>query len=82
MRSNGSTIIELQDSTSGIPLVLAQSIKIQPGGELEVPLECTGKLMDKMDIRIDADFHHRNPNVSVTPITNMTLNTCQLQCGI
>ena len=32
IRSNGSTVIELPDTTSGVPLVLALSIKIQPGG--------------------------------------------------
>ena len=37
IRSNRSTVMELPDATSGIPLVLAHSIKIQPGGNLEVP---------------------------------------------
>ena len=67
IRSNGSTVIELPDTTSGIPLVLACSIKIRPGGNLEVPLECTRKLMDQMDIRIDTGFHHKNPNVYIPP---------------
>ena len=65
--SNGSTVIELPDTTSGIPLVLAWSMKIRPGGNLEVPLECTRKLMDHMDIRIDTAFHHKNPNVYIPP---------------
>ena len=63
IQSNGSTVIELPDTTSGIPLVLARSIKIRSGGNLEVPLECTRKLMDQMDIRINTGFHHKNPNV-------------------
>ena len=67
IRSNGCTVIELPDTTSGIPLVLACSIKIQPGGNLEVPLACTRKLTNQMDIRIDAGFHHKNPNVYIPP---------------
>ena len=59
--------MELPDTMSGIPLVLAQSVRIQPGGHLEVPLECTRQLTDKMDIRIDTGFHHRNPNIYVPP---------------
>ena len=59
--------MELPDTTSGIPLVLARSVKIQPGGNLEVLLECTRQLKDKMDIRIDTGFHHRNPNIYVLP---------------
>ena len=59
IRSNGSTVIELLDTTSGIPLVLAHSVKIRPGGNLEVTLECTRKLTNQMDIRIDVGFHHR-----------------------
>ena len=66
-RSNGSMVIELPDMTSGIPLVLARSVKIQPGGHFEVPLECTRQLTDKMDIRIDTGFHHKNPNIYVPP---------------
>ena len=65
IQSNGSTIIELPDTTSGIPLVLAHSIKIRPGGNLEVPLECTRKLTNHMDIWINTGFHHKNPNVSM-----------------
>ena len=65
--SNGSTVIELPDTTSGIPLVLARSIKIRPRGNLEVPLECTRKLTNHMDIRIDTGFHHKNPNVYIPP---------------
>ena len=60
-------MIELPDTTSGIPLVLAHSMKIRPGGNLEVPLEYTRKLMDQMDIRIDTGFHHKNPNVYIPP---------------
>ena len=67
MRSNGSTVIELPDTTSGIPLVLACSIKTQPGGNLEVPLECTRKLTNHMDIRNDTGFHHKNPNMYIPP---------------
>ena len=57
--------MELPDMTSGIPLVLARSIKIQPGGNLEVPLECTRQLTNQMDIRIDTGFHHKIPNIYV-----------------
>ena len=67
IQSNGSTIIELPDTTSDIPLVVAHSVKIQPGGNLEVPLECTRKLTNHMDIRIDTGFHHKNPNVYIPP---------------
>ena len=59
--------MELPDTTSGIPLVLACSIKIRPGGNLEVPLECTRQLTDQMDIRIDTGFHHKNPNIYIPP---------------
>ena len=74
IRSNRSTVIELPDTTSGIPLVLAHSIKIQPGGNLEVPLECTRKLTNQMDIRIDAGFHHKDPNVYIPPSCNNNPN--------
>ena len=57
MHSNGP------DSTSGVPLVLGYSVKIHPGGNLTVPLECTRPVTDRMDIRMDVGFHHRNPNV-------------------
>ena len=67
IRSNGSTVMELPDTTSGIPLVLARSVKIQPGGNLEVPLECTRQLTDQMDIRIDTGFHHKNTNIYIPP---------------
>ena len=67
IQSNGSTVIELPDTTLGISLVLACSIKIQPGGNLEVPLECTRKLTNHMDIRINTGFHHKNPNVYIPP---------------
>ena len=63
MHSNGKTIIELSDSTSGVPLVLGYSVKIHPEGHLMVPLECTRPVTDRMDIRMDIGFHHRNPNV-------------------
>ena len=68
IQSNGSTVIELPDTTSGIPLVLACSVKIQPGGNLEVPLECTRKLNNHMDIRIDTSIPHKNPNVYIPPL--------------
>ena len=32
-----------------------------------MPLECTRSLTDQMDIRIDAGFHHRNPNTYIPP---------------
>ena len=59
--------MELPDSTAGVPLVLAYSVKIEPRGQRTVPLECTRKLMDQMDIRIDTGFHHRNPNANPIP---------------
>ena len=59
--------MELPDTTSGVPLVLVRSIKIRPGGNLEVPLECTKQLTDQMDIRIDAGFHHKNLNIYIPP---------------
>ena len=67
IRSNGSTVMELPDTTSGIPLVLACSVKIRPGGNLEVPLECTRQLTNQMDIRIDTGFHHKSPNIYIPP---------------
>ena len=67
MQSNGKTIIELPDATSGVPLVLAHSVKICPGGHLTVPQECTRPVTDRMDIRMDIRFHHRNPNVYIPP---------------
>ena len=57
--------MELPDTTSGVPLVLVHSIKIRPGGNLEVPLECTRQLTDQTDIRIDTGFHHKNPNIYI-----------------
>ena len=57
--------MELPDSTTRVLLVLAYSVKIEPGGQRTVPLECTRKLVDQMDIRIDTGFHHRNPNVHI-----------------
>ena len=67
MHSNRKTIIDLPDSTSGIPLVLGYSVKIHPGCNLTVPLECTRPVTDRMDIRMHIGFHHRNPNVYVMP---------------
>ena len=67
VHSNGKTIIVLLDSTSGVPLVLCYSVKIHPGGHLTVPLECTRPVADRMDIRMDIRFHHRNPNVYIPP---------------
>ena len=67
MHSNGKTIIELQDTTAGIPLAIAYSVKMKPGGHRTVPLECSSQLEDHMDIRVDAGFHHRNPNVYIPP---------------
>ena len=67
IRSNGSTVMELPDMMLGVPLVLVRSVKIRPGSNLEVPLECTRQLTDKMDIRIDTGFHHKNPNTYIPP---------------
>ena len=67
IRSNGSTVMELPDTTSGIPLVLAHSIKIRPGSNLEVLLECTRQLTGQMDSRINTEFHHKNPNIYIPP---------------
>ena len=77
MHSNGKTIIELLDSTSGVPLVLGHSVKIHPGGHLTVPLECTRPVTDRMDIRMDIRFHHRNQNVYIPPsfVNNSNTNT-------
>ena len=74
IRSNGSTVMELPDTTSGAPLVLVRSVKIRPGGNLEVPLECTRQLTAQMDIRIDAGFHHKNPNIYIPPCCINNLN--------
>ena len=67
VHSNEKTIMELQDSSVGIPLAMAYSVKIEPGGHRTVPLECNKKLLYQMDIRVDAGFHHRNPNVYIPP---------------
>ena len=67
MHSNGKTIMELQDTTASILLAMAYSVKIEPGGHRTVPLECNSKLEDQMDIRANAGFHHRNPNVYIPP---------------
>ena len=56
--------MELQDSSVGIPLAMAYSVKIEPEGHRTVPLECNKKLLHQMD-RVDAGFHHRNPNVYI-----------------
>ena len=77
MHSNGKTIIELPDSTLGVPLVLGYSVKICSGGHLMVPLECTRPVTDSMDIRMDIGFHHRNPNVYIPPsFVNNPNNKC------
>ena len=67
MHSNGKTIMELQDSSVSIPLAMAYSVNIEPGGHRTVPLECNKKLLHQMDIRVDAGLHHRNPNVYIPP---------------
>ena len=46
---------------------MAYSVKIGPGGPRTVSLECTRKLVNQMDIRIDTGFHHKNPNVHIPP---------------
>ena len=77
--------MELPDTTSGVPLVLARSVKIRPGGNLEVPLECTRQLTDQMDIRIDTEFHHKiqiyiyHHVALIIPITNIIPGICHLQ---
>ena len=65
--SNGKTIMELQDTNASIPLAMAYSVKIEPGGHITVPLECNSKLEDQMDIRVNAGFYHRKPNVYIPP---------------
>ena len=67
MHSNGKTIMELQDTTASIPLAMAYSVKIEPGGHRTVPLDYSSQLEDQMDIRVDAGFHYRNPNVYISP---------------
>ena len=74
--------MELPDTTSGIPLVLAHSIKIRPGSNLEVPLECTRQLTDQMDIRIDTGFHHKNPNIYIYHHHALTTLTTSIIPGI
>ena len=59
--------MELEDSSVSIPLAMAYSVKIEPGGYRTVPLECNKKLLHQMDTRINAGFHHRNPNVYIPP---------------
>ena len=46
MHSNGKTIMELQDTTAGIPLAMAYFVKIEPGGHRTVPLDCSNQLED------------------------------------
>ena len=80
IRSNGSTVMELPDRTSGIPLVLARSVKIRPGGNLEVPLECkrikwTSELMLGSITEIQIYMYHLV--VLTTPITNITPGLCR-----
>ena len=59
--------MELQDSSVSILLAMAYSVTIEPGGHRTVPLEFNKKLLHQMDIRVDAEFHHRNPNVYIPP---------------
>ena len=63
----GQHVIEIPDTTSGIPLLLACSIKIQPGVNLEVPLECIRKLTNHMGIRIDTGLPSQEPQCVHTP---------------
>ena len=51
-------------------MVLGDSVKMRPGGHLTVPLECTRPVTDRMDIRMDIGFHHRNPNVYIPSFVN------------
>ena len=67
MHSNGKTIMELQVITASILLTMAYLVKIEPEGHRTVPLECNSKLEYQMDIRVNAGFHHRNPNVYIPP---------------
>ena len=67
MHSNGKTIMELQDTTAGILLAMAYLVKIELGGHRTVPLENNSKLEDQMDIRVNAESHHRNINVYIPP---------------
>ena len=60
--------MELQNTATGIPLTMAYSVKIEPGGHRTVPLECSSQLEDQMDIRVNAGFHHRNPNVYIPQV--------------
>ena len=68
MHSNRKTIMELQDTTTGMPLAMAYSVKIEPEGHRTVPLECNSQLDDQMDIRVNAGFHYRNQNVYIPPV--------------
>ena len=71
--------MEPPDSTARVLLVLAYSVKIEPRGQKTVPLECTRKLTDQMNIRIDAGFHQRNPNVLIPPycVDNLGMHLTQ-----
>ena len=48
--------MELQDTTAGLPLAMAYSMKIEPGGHRTVPLECNSKLEDQMTSGLMQDF--------------------------
>ena len=76
IRSNGSIVMELPDTTSGIPLVLVHSVKIRPGGNLEVPLECTRQLTNQMDSITKTKIYIYPLHVLTTLTTNITPNTC------
>ena len=86
IRSNGSTVMELPDTTSGVPLVLAHSIKIQPGSNLEVLLECTRQLtrwiseltLDSI-IKTQTYIYIYHLHALTTLITNIIPGICHLQ---
>ena len=67
VHSNGKSIMELEDSSVSILLAMTYSVKIEHGGHRTVPLECNKKLLHQVDIRVDAGFLHRNPNVYIPP---------------
>ena len=63
-----------------ISLALTYSVKMEPGGQRTVPLECNRQLEDKMDIRVNAGFHHRNLNVYIqSSCINNPGNECHPQ---
>ena len=74
MHSNGKTIIELPDSTSGVPLVLGDSVKICPGDHLTVPLECTRPITGSMDMRMDMGLPNNKYNPKYMPLTIFNLS--------